>query len=139
MAYSATTRNIFDGGKKLIFSYHSTSDGSNGGTTTIDASGLATNVNGDACTYLDINKIWYNASFTAPADSVELNFDATTDDQAIALSTGQTDFDFSSFGGITNPKSSGVTGDVNIVFPVATSGDRISIIIEFNKRYEALS
>ena len=48
MAYSATTRNIFDGGKKLIFSYHSTSDGSNGGTTTIDASGLATNVNGDA-------------------------------------------------------------------------------------------
>jgi hypothetical protein len=138
MAYSATTQTIFDGGRKLVYAYHTSSDGTNGGTTTIDASSFNANVNGDACTYLDINKIWFNASFTAPADSVEINFDATSDDIATYLSTGQTDFDYSSFGGIKNPRSSGVTGDINIVFPVATAGDKVSIIFEFLKRYETL-
>ena len=138
MAYTANTRTIFDGGRKLIYSYHSSSDGSNGGTTTIDASTFTANKNGDACTYLDINKIWYNASFTALADSVEINFDASTDDIATYLSNGQLNFDYSGFGGITNPKSTGVTGDVNIVFPVATAGDKVTIIFEFLKRYETL-
>ena len=50
-----------------------------------------------------------------------------------------TDYDFSSFGGITNPRSTGVTGDIKITIPVQTADDSTFIMLECIKRYESLS
>ena len=138
MAYSPVTRTIFDGGRKLIYSYVWSSDGSTGGTTTIDASTYNENLNGDSPTYLDVNKVWHNISVTAAADGMLISFDADTDDNAMWL-TGSDSLDFSSFGGVTNPRSTGVSGDVLITAPVTTQYDSATIIIEFLKRYESLS
>ena len=125
MAYSPVTRTVVDTDRRFVFSFNHISDGSNGGTTTIDASGLAANKLGQACTYLDIEKAL-------------VAFDASTDDTALLLN-GDTDYDFSSFGGITNPRSTGVTGDIKITIPVQTANDSTFIMLECIKRYESLS
>ena len=101
-------------------------------------SGLAANKLGQACTYLDIEKVRCNISTTAQNDSALVAFDASTDDTALLLN-GDTDYDFSSFGGITNPKSTGVTGDIKITIPVQTANDSTFIMLECIKRYESLS
>ena len=138
MAYPPVTRTVIDTDRRFVFSYNHISDGSNGGTTTIDASSLSANKEGQACTYLDIEKIHCNISTTAANDSALVAFDASTDDTAILLN-GDTDYDFSSFGGITNPKSTGVTGDILITVPVQTANDSTFIMLECIKRYESLS
>ena len=138
MAYAPVTRTVIDTDRRFVFSYNHISDGSNGGTTTIDASGLAANKLGQACTYLDIEKVRSNISTTAQNDSALVAFDASTDDTALLLN-GDTDYDFSSFGGITNPKSTGVTGDILITVPVQTANDSTFIMLECIKRYESLS
>ena len=138
MAYAPVTRTVVDTDRRFVFSYNHISDGSNGGVTTIDASGLTANKLGQACTYLDIVKIHCNISTTAANDSTLVAFDADTDDTAILLN-GDTDYDFSSFGGITNPRSTGVTGDIKITIPVQTANDSTFIMLECIKRYESLS
>ena len=83
-------------------------------------------------------KVRCNISTTAQNDSALVAFDASTDDTALLLN-GDTDYDFSSFGGITNPKSTGVTGDIKITIPVQTANDSTFIMLECIKRYESLS
>ena len=129
---------MVDTDRLFVFSFNHISDGTNGGVTTIDASSLGTNKAGQTCTYLDIEKIHCNISTTAANDSALIAFDASTDDTAILLN-GDTDYDFSSFGGITNPKSTGVTGDIKITIPVQTANDSTFIMLECIKRYSALS
>ena len=85
MAYSPVTRTVLNTDRRFVFSYNHISDGSNGGTTTIDASGLAANKLGQACTYLDIEKVRCNISTTAQNDSALVAFDADTDDTALLL------------------------------------------------------
>ena len=138
MAYSPVTRTVVDTDRRFVFSFNHISDGSNGGTTTIDASSLTANKLGQACTYLDIEKIHCNIQTTAANDYTLVAFYADTDDTAILLN-GDTDYDFSSFGGITNPKSTGVTGDILITVPVQTANDSTFIMLECIKRYESLS
>ena len=50
MAYAPVTRTVVDTDRRFVFSFNHISDGSNGGTTTIDASGLTANKLGQACT-----------------------------------------------------------------------------------------
>ena len=138
MAYSPVTRTVLNTDRRFVFSFNHISDGSNGGTTTIDASSLGTNKEGQTCTYLDIEKIHCNISTTAANDSALIAFDASTDDTAVLLN-GDTDYDFSSFGGITNPKSTGVTGDIKINITVQTATDSTFIMLECIKRYSSLS
>ena len=138
MAYAPVTRTVLDTDRRFVFSFNHISDGTNGGVTTIDASSLGTNKECQTCTYLDIEKIHCNISTTAANDSALIAFDASTDDTAILLN-GDTDYDFSSFGGITNPKSTGVTGDIKITIPVQTATDSTFIMLECIKRYSALS
>ena len=80
MAYAPVTRTVVDTDRRFVFSFNHISDGSNGGTTTIDASGLTANKLGQACTYLDIEKVRCNISTTAQNDSALVAFDASTDD-----------------------------------------------------------
>lgn len=67
--------------------------------------------------------------------SAKLEWDADTDDELIHLPAGEKHQDFSRFGGIPNPKSTGSTGDITITttgFSVA--GDEGSITLELTKQ-----
>ena len=138
MAYAPVTRTVIDTDRKFVFSFNHISDGSNGGVTTIDASGLTANKLGQACTYLDIVKVHCNISTTAQNDSALVAFDASTDDTAIILN-GDKDYDFTSFGGLTNPKSTGVTGDIKSTRTSQPTKNSPFIMLESIKRDELVS
>lgn len=75
-----------------------------GATKIADASDLS-------ATTLEIRRVWWSLSGFA----VQLLFDAGTDDPGITMApgTGQLDFDLLA-NGLTNPQSSGFTGDINM-------------------------
>lgn len=86
---------------------------------TIDVSTLS----GDP-TYVTITELWYDVG---AATDVTISWDATVDDLAWKCS-GSHSHDFSSFGGLYNPRSAGSTGDI----VVAGTGP-FSIVIKLKK------
>ena len=71
MADVVLNQTIFDGDKKLITHYNNVSDNSGGTTTIVDVSALGTNRDGDACTRVRLNKLWYSVSMTAKVDFIK--------------------------------------------------------------------
>ena len=136
MADTVTTRTLFDGDKKLITSYVNVSDGTGGTTKIVDVSGLNTNTQGATCTTVTLNKIWFSVSASATAP-VQLQWDLSSGTQTPLLSLASADnFDFSSLGGIANPKETNYTGDIDVVVPgAAVSGETYTIICEWLKNY----
>ncbi len=136
MADTVTTRTLFDGDKKLITSYVNVSDGSGGTTKIVDVSALNTNAKGQTCTTVTLNKIWFNVSAAATAP-VQIQWDLSSGTQTPLLALNETDnYDFSSLGGIGNPKESNYTGDIDVVAPAAaTSGETSTLICEWIKNY----
>ena len=103
MADVVTSRTLFDGDKKVVINLTNISDGSGeAAVKKVDISSLT-----PVGTHFSIEKIQYNVYI----GSVTLLFDASTDDTAITLSGSGTK-DYTNFGGITDPKSSGYTGDI---------------------------
>ena len=134
MADVVLNQTIFDGEKKLITHYNNVSDNAGGTTTIVDVSALGTNRDGDACTRVRLNKLWYSVSMTAKVDSLRLLWVATTDATFLTLEQSGY-FDYSSIGGIKNNEASGVTGDVKVTLPACTSGDTATITCEWIKVY----
>lgn len=136
MADTVTTRTLFDGDKKLITSYVNVSDGTGGTTKIIDVSALNTNAKGQTCTTVTLNKVWFVASASATAP-VQLQWDLSSGTQTPLLSLAHSDnFDFSSIGGISNPKETNYTGDIDVVVPAAVAlGETYTIICEWLKNY----
>ena len=136
MADTVTTRTLFDGDKKLITSYVNVSDGSGGTTKIVDVSALNTNAKGQTCTTVTLNKIWFNVS-AADTAPIQIQWDLSSGTQTPLLALNETDnYDFSSLGGINNPKESNYTGDIDVVVPAAaTSGETFTLICEWIKNY----
>ena len=134
-----TTRTLFDGEKKLITSHVDVADGSGATTKIIDVSALNKEFGntGDACTTVSLNKIWYDTSsiITAP---VQVQWDLSSGTQTPLLSLfGSGHFDFSSIGGIANPKESNYTGDIDVVTSSNSSaGESYTLICEWLKNYD---
>ena len=63
--------------------------------------------------------------------------DLSSGTQTPLLALNETDnYDFSSLGGIGNPKESNYTGDIDVVAPAAaTSGETSTLICEWIKNY----
>tara|TARA_R110000824_G_scaffold351386_1_gene538435 strand:- start:320 stop:703 length:384 start_codon:yes stop_codon:yes gene_type:complete len=103
MADVVTSRTLFDGDKKVVINLTNISDGSGeAAVKKVDISSLT-----PVGTHFSIEKIQYSVYI----GSVTLLFDASTDDTAITLSGSGTK-DYTQIGGITDPKSSGYTGDI---------------------------
>lgn len=64
--------------------------------------------------------------------SVAINFDATTDDEGLLL-TGNGYKDFTGFGGLHDPQSTGATGDIVLTTTGAASGASYDIILVLKK------
>lgn len=131
MANTFDKRTLVDGSQIAVVHALLKSDGSSGEITDgvlVDVSALS-----PACKYVSIEKIdWALSGF-----DVLVEFDATADSGVLELEGDYSDHkDFRSFGGLTDPKASGFTGDVVISTAGFTAaGDNGHIIIQIRKHY----
>jgi len=123
MGDAVTTNTIFAGSKTHVVGFTNVSDG--GGeseVTKVDISGLQ-----GAPTSVNIRKVWFNTS----GMSVAILFDHDTDDKVLELQGGGSPFfDFTGFGGIKDPASTGGPGDILFTTTGHTAGDTYTIILE---------
>ena len=132
-------KKLFDGDRKAVFSFTAKIASTTAETYNVDASGLNARNDGTACTYVDINKMWWSVNNTAVTKPLLLEW-VNSGTNPIAWSCNYAeDQDFSSIGGLLNTQASNYTGDVLINFSSVTDDDTASITIEFLKRYSSIS
>jgi len=68
-----------------------------------------TGPDGTAPTYTTVEEVRYNV---AGFNYVTLEWDATANDEIAVMGAGSDYLDFTGFGGLTDPKSTGTTGDI---------------------------
>ena len=134
MADAVTSQTIVDGQKTAVMKFTNISDGTGeSAVTKVDVSALAALPDGTACTAVTIEKIWWQCN----GMKVKVLFDASTDDFCIELGENQSGHhDYTSFGGLTNPASSGVTGDIMFTTVGHSSADSYTIIMQVRKSYD---
>ena len=98
MADAVTTQTLVDGPKFAVLKLTNISDGTGeSAVKKVDVSALATSADGDTCTSVTIDRIWWQCI----GMKVQLLFDADTDAFIIELGENQSgDHDYSSFGGL---------------------------------------
>lgn len=134
MADTVTSQTIVNGPSKLIMKFTNTSDGTGeSAVKKVDVSSFTVGnpidtTTATTCTEVTIDRIWYNNS----GMDVQLLWDASTDVEAIHLKDSHGEFDFTSFGGLTNNASS-PTGDIMFTTANHTSADWYWIVLEMTK------
>ena len=138
MADSVTSQTIIDTAKRVVQKFTNLSDGSGeAGVVKVDVSALNTNDEGETCTRVTIDQIWYDVG----GMRVILNFSATTVAPALILggsaAAGNVSghMDFRSFGGIKNNAGTGITGDIKVTTSGHTNLDHYTIVLEMRKSY----
>ena len=131
MADAVTSNYVYKGTRRATLTLTNISDGTGeSAVAKIDVSTLV-GPDGTAPTYVVIEDVtWDIQAFTY----VTLAFDATTDDTFLLASAGQGYHDFTNGGqiaGLTDPKSSGTTGDVVLTTTGAAAGATYTITINF--------
>ena len=133
MADAVTSQTLFDGDKHVVMKFTNISDGTGeSAVKKVDVSALESDINGNTCTSVAIEKIWWQCI----GMKVRMFFDATSDAFIIELGENQSGHhDYTSFGGLTNPASSGVTGDIMFTTVGHSSADTYTIIMQVRKSY----
>ena len=132
-------KKLFDGDRKAIFSFTAKIASTTAETYKVDASALNARADGTACTYVNINKMWWSSSVTAPAKTLLVEWDNSGTNPVAWSCNHADDADFSSIGTLQNTKATNYSGDVLINFSSVTNDDTASIVIEFIKEYDAIS
>jgi hypothetical protein len=127
MADAVTAKTIFKGTHRAVYQFTNVSDGS-GETNVkkIDISTLSVDPRfSTAPTTINITRVFFNTYNMG----VKISYNHTTPDVVLALD-GSSNFDMTSFGGITDPGSTG--GDGSLLFSTigAVNGAVYSIIME---------
>jgi len=133
MADVVSSRKLHDAERNVVYQFTNRSDGSGeAAVKKVDVSALNPNSNGQACSQVRIMQIW----FSTVGMSVELLWDATTDDLAWAMQENLVDsFDFRNVGGLKNPESSGFSGNLMLTTIGHTNTDTYNITIAMRKEY----
>jgi len=133
MADAVTSQTLFDGDKHVIMKFTNISDGSGeSAVKKVDVSALNTDINGNTCTSVAIEKIWWQCI----GMKVQLFFDATSDAFIIELGENQSGHhDYSEFGGLRNNAGSGKTGDIDFTTVGHSSADTYTITLKMRKTY----
>ena len=133
MADAVTSETFIDDNQIAVFKFTNISDGTGeDAVTKVDVSELSKNVRGESCTRATIEKMWWQCN----GMKVKVLFDASTDDFCIELGENQSGHhDYTSFGGLTNPASSGVTGDIKFTTVGHASADTYTVIMQVRKSY----
>jgi hypothetical protein len=126
MADAVDTITSNSGSKRVIRRFYNVSDGTGESNVIKIDKSLFTNSNGVEPTKLIIEWVqWSIQGFT----SVKINFDHTTDDEAIVLAPGNGYRDYTFGGGLTDPASAGQTGDLLFTTAGAVSGASYDILM----------
>ena len=133
MADAVTSQTLFDGDKHVVMKFTNISDGTGeSAVKKVNVSALESDINGNTCTSVAIEKIWWQCI----GMKVRLFFDATSDAFIIELGENQSGYhDYSEFGGIKNNAASGKTGDVDFTTVGHSSADTYTIILKMRKTY----
>ena len=134
MADAVTAQTVMDSCKQVVMKFTNVSDGTGeSAVTKVDVSALEASVDGDTCTGVVIERIWWQCI----GMKVKILFDASTDAFCIELGENQSgDHDYSVFGGLTNNAGSGKTGDINFTTVGHSSADTYTIILYLRKKYD---
>ena len=133
MADAVTSQTLFDGDKHVVMKFTNISDGTGeSAVKKVDVSALNADINGNTCTSVAIEKIWWQCI----GMKVRMFFDATSDKFIIELGENQSGYhDYSEFGGIKNNAGSGKTGDIDFTTVGHSSADTYTIILKMRKTY----
>ena len=132
MADAVTSQTLIDGPNKAVMKFTNISDSTGeSAVTKVDVSALSSSADGDTCTEVIIERIWWQCI----GMKVQILWDASSDVFCIELGENQSgDHDYSHFGGITNNASS-PTGDINFTTVGASANDTYTVILEMRKKY----
>ena len=133
MADAVTSQTLFDGDKHVVMKFTNISDGTGeSAVKKLDVSAVESDINGNTCTSVAIEKIWWQCI----GMKVRMFFDATSDKFIIELGENQSGYhDYSEFGGIKNNAGSGKTGDIDFTTVGHSSADTYTIILKMRKTY----
>ena len=133
MADAVTSQTLFDGDKHDVMKFTNISDGTGeSAVNKVVVSALESDINGNTCTSVAIEKIWWQCI----GMKVRMFFDATSDAFIIELGENQSGYhDYSEFGGISNNAGSGKTGDIDFTTVGHSSADTYTIILKMRKTY----
>ena len=133
MVDTVQTNVLFDGTRRKIVQLLNLCDGTGESAVvkldiSADSGGPA--YNGGVPTKYGIEEVEYDIQgFTY----VRIDFDATTDDEALFLPPGSGYKDFRSVGAIVDPQTTGYTGDVVLTTAGNVAGDTYDIILHLRK------
>ena len=130
MADAVTSQTIIDTDKRAVIKLTNISDGTGESSVKkVDVSALNTNAQGETCTRVTIDQVWYDVGGLRTA----LEFDATSNVVGLVLGGSaaagnvQGHWDYRSFGGIT--------GDIDLTTHGHTAHDHYTIVLELRKSY----
>ncbi len=133
MADAVTSQTLADGPKTAVMKFTNVSDsGGESAVTKVDVSALSASADGDTCTGVTIERIWWQCI----GMKVQILWDASTDAFCIELGENQSgSHDYTVFGGLTNNAGSGKTGDINFTTVGASANDTYTVILYMRKQY----
>ena len=133
MADAVTSQTLADGPKTAVMKFTNVSDSSGeSAVTKVDVSALSASADGDTCTGVTIERIWWQCI----GMKVQILWDASSDAFCIELGENQSgSHDYSVFGGLTNNAGSGKTGDINFTTVGASANDTYTVILYMRKQY----
>lgn len=126
MADTAQTNTLFDGTRRKIIQLLGYSDGT--GESAVVKVDASADSNAD---YYSVQEIEYDISGFS---NVQLEFDATTNDELIHLPAGSGAISFVSSSGLVDPKSTGSTGDIVLTSNGAAADATYNIVIHLVKK-----
>jgi len=124
--------------KRVTIKIVNQSDGSGGTTVLADVSALAANAQGQSCTTVSLQRLWWSCSNGDGHDSfARLDYEDSDGDIPIVTLIDSGYWDFREFGGIpANTSSNSNQNDVNFVVPgAADDGNTYTVVAEFIKNY----
>lgn len=133
MADAVTSQTLADGPKTAVMKFTNVSDSTGeSAVTKVDVSALSASADGDTCTGVTIERIWWQCI----GMKVQILWDASSDAFCIELGENQSgSHDYSVFGGLTNNAGSGKTGDINFTTVGASANDTYTVILYMRKQY----
>ena len=133
MADTVASQIIEDGPKYSVMKFTNLSDGTGeSAVAKIDVSALENSADGDACTGVVIERIWWQCI----GMKVQILWNATTNLFCIELGENQSgSHDYTVFGGLTNNAGDGKNGDVLFTTIGATSADTYTVIMYLRKKF----
>jgi len=133
MADAVATQILSDGPKFTVLKLTNVSDGT-GETAVVkvDVSALESSADGDACTDVVIERIWWQCI----GMKVQILWNASTNLFCIELGENQSgEHDYTVFGGLTNNSGGGKNGDVLFTTVGHTSADTYTVILYLRKKF----